>query len=190
MKRSVIRDNLIYFQIKMVNYRRAKIAGSTYYFTLTLRDRKSDLFVKHVDLLREAMKNVHERQLFTINAIVIMPEHLHTIWTLPDGDIDYSGRWRSIKSQFTRSVLKAGETLVKNKRGEYELWQRRFWEHLIRDERDLQAHVDYIHFNPVKHGYVNQPVDWEWSSIHRFIRDGLIDANWAVEADDGGKFGE
>ncbi len=175
----------------MVNYRRAKIAGGTYFFTLTLRDRQSDLLVKHVDLLRATIKSVRDERPFIIDAIVIMPDHLHAIWTLPEGDADYSGRWRSIKSQFTRSVVKAGETLAKDKRGEYAFWQRRFWEHVIRDERDLQAHVDYIHFNPVKHGYVKQPVDWQWSSIHRYIRDGLIDANWAGEANDkDGEFGE
>jgi putative transposase len=174
----------------MVNYRRAKTAGGTYFFTLTLRDRSSDLLVKHVDLLREAIKTVRDERLFIIDAIVIMPDHLHTVWTLPEGDMDYSGRWRSIKAQFTRSVVEAGEILVKDKREEYNLWQRRFWEHLRRDDRDMQAHVDYIHFNPVKQGYVKRPVDWQWSSIHRYIRDGLIDANWAVEVDDGDKFGE
>jgi putative transposase len=175
----------------MVNYRRAKTAGGTYFFTVTLRDRSSDLLVKHVDLLREAIKTVRDERPITIDAIVIMPDHLHTIWTLPECDMDYSGRWRSIKSQFTRSVVKAGEILVKDKRGEYNLWQRRFWEHLIRDERDMQAHVDYIHFNPVKHGHVKQPVDWEWSSIHRYIRDSLINANWAVDVNaEGGNFGE
>lgn len=161
----------------MVLYRRNRVAGGTYFFTVTLRDRSSDLLVRHVDLLREAFRLVHNIRPFTIDAIVILPEHCHALWTLPEGDTDYSGRWRAIKSHFTRHLRTAGVRLIRDNRGEYQLWQRRFWEHTIRDERDYRHHVDYIHYNPVKHGLVEQAADWPYSSIHRYVRLGLPTEN-------------
>ncbi len=121
---------------------------------------------------------------FVIDAIVIMPDHLHTVWTLPEGDSDYPTRWGLIKGGFSRA-LPATERLSKSRKqkGERGIWQRRFWEHVIRDENDYQRHVDYIHYNPVKHGFVKRPVDWRYSSIHRYIRQGILTSDWAC-ADD------
>jgi putative transposase len=115
---------------------------------------------------------------FIIDAIVILPDHLHTLWTLPEGDADYSGRWRAIKSRFTHSLLASSVSLTRDNRGEYLLWQRRFWEHTIRDELDFTHHVDYCHWNPIKHGCVQYLADWPYSSFHRYVRYGLLPANW------------
>jgi len=115
---------------------------------------------------------------------VVLPEHLHSIWALPLDDADYPKRWQAIKSRFTRSLVKEGEALTKNTKGEYDLWQRRYWEHLIRDESDLQRHVDYIHYNPVKHGHVLQVKDWPYSSFHRYIQKGYLNPNWASPVND------
>jgi putative transposase len=176
----------------MVAYRRNYVLGGTYFFTVTLRDRRSRVLVDHVDLLREAFRDVRRERPFILDAIAVLPEHLHTVMTLPKGDADYSGRWRAIKSAFSRSLAKAGVRLWQDHRGEYRLWQRRFWEHTIRDEGDLQTHVDYIHYNPVKHGLVERAAAWPYSSIHRFIRRGWIPADWGVAPDcfDGAEFGE
>ena len=173
----------------MVNYRRARLPGATYFFTVTLRDRRSRKLTDHVDALREEVKCVKRRWPFRIDAVVVLPDHLHTIWTLPEGDTDFSKRWRAIKARFTRCLVKRGIALVHDRRGEYELWQRRFWEHLIRDEQDFARHVDYIHYNPVKHGWVARPLGWRWSSIHRYVRLGLLPPDWAAVPEEGG-FGE
>ena len=132
----------------MVAFRRNRVAGGTYFFTVTLRDRHLRMLVDQVDLLRKAFRDVRRDRRFTIDAIVILPEHLHAVLTLPDGDADYSGRWRAIKGAFSRSLVHAGVNLAKDRRGEYRLWQRRFWEHTIRDQADLQAHVDYPKGDP------------------------------------------
>jgi putative transposase len=130
----------------MVLYRRNRVMGGTYFFTLTLRNRSSDQLVRHVGLLRQAFRTVRQEHPFNIDAIVILPDHLHTIWTLPENDADYSGRWRAIKARFTRSLLKTGAPTIEcDHRGEYRLWQRWFWEHTIRDDRDYRNHVDYCH---------------------------------------------
>src|SRR5262249_39941628 len=115
-----------------------------------------------------------------IEAVVVLPDHLHCIWTLPPDDKDYSHRWRLIKSRFSRALSAAGAPVRKNARGEYNVWQRRFWEHTVRDEQDFNAHVDYIHYNPVKHGLVTRVADWPHSSFHRFVRVGWLDADWAA----------
>lgn len=163
----------------MVLYRRNWVAGGTYFFTVTLRDRSSKVLIQHVGLLREAFRTVRMQRPFTIDAIVILPDHLHTLWTLPEGDADYSGRWRAIKSGFTRSLLATGVSINRDDRGEYRLWQRRFWEHTIRDDRDFANHVDYCHWNPIKHGLVNHLSDWPYSSFHRYVRLGLLPSDWA-----------
>jgi putative transposase len=149
----------------MVLYRRNRVAGGTYFFTVTLRNRSSDALVQHVDLLRDAFRSVRTERPFTIDAIVILPEHLHTIWTLPEGDADYSGRWRAIKSRFTHALRATGVSLISDNRGEYRLWQRRFWEHTIRDERDYAHQVAYCHWNPIKHDLVQRLADWPHSSL-------------------------
>ena len=164
----------------MVLYRRNRVAGGTYFFTVTLRDRSSDVLVRHVGLLRNAFRTVRTERPFTIDAIVILPDHLHAVWTLPDGDADYSGRWRAIKSNFTHELRLSGMPLTRDKRGEYRLWQRRFWEHTIRDDTDFQRHVDYIHWNPVKHGLAQCVADWPYSSFHTYVRFGLLSHEWAA----------
>jgi putative transposase len=176
----------------MVNFRRNYVAGGTYFFTVTLSDRRSRLLVDHIDLLRRAFRKARTERSFAIDAIVILPDHLHAIMTLPDGDDDYSTRWQAIKGGFTRSLRNAGLDLSKDSRGEYRLWQRRFWEHTIRDDDDRQAHVDYIHYNPVKHGLVERAADWPYSSIHRFVRMGWLDTDWGIQTStfQGRDFGE
>ena len=108
-------------------------------------------------------------------AIVVLPEHVHCVWTLPDGDSNYSMRWALIKAAFTRATRLGG---ARARRGERSLWQRRFWEHTIRDEDDLQRHIDYVHFNPVKHGYVGRVQDWPHSSFHRYVTQQILPLDW------------
>ena len=162
----------------MPNYRRNFRPGGTFFFTVNLLERDRDLLVRHVDVLREAVRTVRAARQFEIVAWVVLPEHQHCIWTLPPCDTDYSERWRLIKLLFSRALPK-GERISASRcaQGERGIWQRRFWEHTIRDERDLNNHIDYIHYNPVKHGYVASPADWPHSSIHRFIEQGLLTAD-------------
>ncbi|MES2354165.1 MAG: transposase [Pseudomonadota bacterium] len=175
----------------MVNYRRNRLAGGTYFFTATLQDRQSTYLTTYIDELRQAIRHTLESHPFQIDAIVVLPEHLHTIWTLPAGDADYSGRWRMIKSRFTRLLVKQGANITRNKKGEYDVWQRRYWEHTIRDYAGLQRHVDYTHYNPVKHGFVTRVSDWPYSSFHRYVGEGLLPPDWAgVDVEDDKGFGE
>ena len=175
----------------MVLYRRNRQPGGTFFFTATLRDRSSHVLVEHIAPLREAFRAVRGLRPFRIDSIVVLPDHLHTIWTLPPGDDDFPGRWRAIKSAFTRSVIKSGLAVARNQKGEYALWQRRYWEHTIADDMDFQHHVDYIHFNPVKHGLVKRVVDWPHSSFHRYVQQGILVPEWAgTPEEDGENFGE
>jgi putative transposase len=162
----------------MVQFRRNRFPGGTYFFTVTLRDRRSRALTDHIGPLREAFRTVRAARPFEVVAIVVLPEHLHTVICLPEGDADYSGRWRAIKSRFTRELRVAGIPLTRDNRGEYRLWQRRFWEHTIRDDRDYEHHVDYIHWNPVKHGLTTRVVDWPYSSFHRYVHRGLRPNDW------------
>jgi putative transposase len=170
----------------MVRYRRNFVPGGTFFFKVTLADRRLSVLVDHVDLLRAAFRTARSERPFAIDAIVILPEHLHVIVTLPPDDFDYSGRWRRLKSHFTRHVVARGVAIEQNRKGEYALWQRRYWEHTIRDERDFARHFDYIHFNPVKHERVSRVCDWPHSSFHQYVRNGLLPEDWAgtVEAGD------
>jgi putative transposase len=174
----------------MVRYRRNLVPGGTYFFTVTLRDRRSSALVDCIAALRHAFRKARRLHPFDIDAIVVLPDHLHAVFTLPSGDANYPGRWRLIKAEFTREA--AGATAAaRNAKGEYDLWQRRFWEHTIRDERDFERHFDYIHYNPVKHGLVNEVRAWPYSSFHRFVRHGLLPSDWAGTADEKGVgFGE
>jgi len=176
----------------MVHYRRNRVPGGTYFFTATLADRHSRILIEHIDDLRAAFRAVRRERPFQIDAVVILPDHLHTVWTLPENDLDYPARWRAIKSQFTHRVRKRGVPLKTNSKGEYALWQRRYWEHTIRDEDDLRKHVDYIHYNPVKHGLVSRVTDWPYSSFHRYVRRGWLSQDWATPAhdDDSHNYGE
>lgn len=175
----------------MVQYRRNLIPGGTFFFTVTLADRRSAFLVEHIGALREAFRVTRRDRPFTIDAIVVLPDHLHAILALPPDDVDFPGRWRRIKSVFTRKVVAAGAPLSRNERGEYSLWQRRYWEHTIRDDTDFERHVDYIHFNPVKHGLTRQVRDWPYSSFHRYVRQGILPLDWGGNvAADARDFGE
>jgi putative transposase len=175
----------------MVHYRRNFAPGGTYFFTVTLADRSSSILIDNIVSLRHAFRRTRDERPFTIDAMVVLPEHLHTIMTLPLDDSDFSGRWRQIKILFTREVVAGGLPIKPNHRGEYALWQTRFWEHTIRNETDFARHVDYIHYNPVKHGLVSQVRDWPHSSFHRYLRRGVFPQDWAGTVDDvGASFGE
>ncbi|ABD88945.1 REP-associated tyrosine transposase [Rhodopseudomonas palustris] len=175
----------------MVRYRRNGLPGGRYFFTVTLADRRSTVLVDRVAELRTAFRAARRERPFAIDAIVILPDHLHAIFTLPSDDADYSGRWRRIKGHFSSALIAAGVRLKRRPNGDLALWQSRFWEHTIRDENDFAQHIDYVHFNPVKHGLVPRVVDWPHSSFHRYVGEGLLPADWAGYARDiGGDFGE
>jgi REP-associated tyrosine transposase len=163
----------------MVRYRRNYVPGGTYFFTVTLADRRSAVLTENIAALRPAFRATHQEHPFNLDAIVVLPEHLHAIMTLPDDDADFSGRWRRIKSMFTRAVVGPGMHVTRNSRGEYRLWQRRFWEHTITSDEDFEQHVEYVHYNPVKHGLVPRVADWPYSSFHRYVRAGLVPEDWA-----------
>ncbi len=151
----------------MSNYRRYYLNGGTWFFTVNLKKRKSDLLVRQIAELRSAVRRVKNTKPFQIDAFVVLPEHLHCIWTLPENDCDFSSRWRELKTLFTKSIKCQ------------EVWQPRFWEHTIRDEEDYCRHVDYIYINPVKHGWVRRVQDWPFSTFHRDVRDGTYPIDWA-----------
>jgi putative transposase len=176
----------------MPNYRRDLTPGGTWFFTVCLRDRTSDLLVRHIQALRIAVRDCRQKAPFDILAWVVLPEHMHAIWALPPGDADYPSRWRMIKTRFSRRLpVSLPTTGSARRRGEKGIWQRRYWEHCIRDERDLHAHLDYLHFNPVKHGLCNRVVEWPHSTFHRWVENGHYSADWGVgmPAFDG-EFGE
>lgn len=164
----------------MVHYRRNFVPGGSYFFTVALSDRHAMLLVDQIELLRQAFAATKAKRPFRIDAMVVLPDHLHAIWTLPPGDADYSGRWRSIKSGFVRGLARSGIPMARNAKGEADIWQRRFWEHTLRDEADFAVHCDYIHINPVKHGLMSHPAQWPHSSIHRFIEQGIYPSDWVV----------
>ena len=164
----------------MPDYRRYRIPGGCYFFTVNLLDRKQSLLVSHIDVLRESVKIVKQKHPFHIDAWVVLPDHLHCIWTLPPGDSDFSKRWKTIKTHFSKSMPQTEKrSKVRIKRGERGIWQRRYWEHAIRDNKDYAAHIDYIHFNPVKHGLVNRVVEWPYSTFHRYVENGVVASDWA-----------
>jgi putative transposase len=170
----------------MTNYRRSRIAGATYFFTVNLADRSQALLTQHIALLRSAFEYTRERHPFVVDAIVVLPEHMHAIWTLPDGDSDFALRWRLIKTVFSRG-LPHGEhrSHSRQSKGERGIWQRRYW-----DEADFSRHVDYIHINPLKHGLVKRVGDWPHSSFHRYVRAGILPMDWAGDAEVGLEYGE
>jgi putative transposase len=169
-----------------MHYRRARMAGGTYFFTVNLADRHSDTLTRHIDDLRAVIDSVKTRHAFSVVAMVVMPEHLHAIWRLPPGDDDYPMRWSLIKSGGSRRLDKT-ETIPRShlRKRERGIWQRRYWEHQIRDEADLSRHVDYIHFNPVKHA-----VDWPYSTLHGYIARGWLSSDWGGVSEEAGGFGE
>jgi len=158
----------------MPDYRRIYQPGGTYFFTVVTWER-CPIFLEAFarDALREAFHLTRERYPFDLDAICLLPDHLHCIWTLPENDSDFSTRWRFLKTMFTYRYHEdhpalEGRSASRAARREAAVWQRRFWEHLIRDDADYQAHVDYIHYNPVKHALVENIEDWPWSSFHRW----------------------
>ena len=176
----------------MTRYRRNFISGGSFFFTVNLAGRRLRLLTEHIDLLRKAFRETRARHPFAIEAVVVLPDHLHAIWTLPEADADFATRWRLVKSAFSRG-LPGGERISESRlgKGERGIWQRRYWEHTLRDERDLARHMDYIHFNPVKHGHVSQVKDWPYSSFHRMVRLGIYAEDWGGRvAEDGPNYGE
>jgi putative transposase len=163
----------------MPDYRRNRIPGATYFFTVNLLDRGSGLFVTHIESLRDAVRKVRRRSPFHIDGWVVLPDHMHCLWTLPESDWDFPVRWWAIKTAFSKSLPHTERrSPVMRRRGERGIWQRRYWEHTIRDESDYAAHLDYIHFNPVKHGLVESPGDWPFSSFRHCVSTGLYPAEW------------
>jgi len=176
----------------MTSYRRNFVPGASFFFTVNLADRRTNLLIDHVELLRSAFRDVRNRHPFSIEAIVVLPDHIHAVWSLPEGDTDYATRWRQIKSAFSRK-LPPGEYISQSRlrKGERGIWQRRYWEHTLRDEDDLTRHIDYIHWNPVKHGHAPSIGAWPYSSFARMVRAGVYAADWADPATtDGMDFGE
>ena len=170
----------------MSRYRRPKITGATVFFTVALADRNSDLLVREVEVLRKAVRVTRAERPFAIDAWVVLPDHMHCVWTLPEGDAEFSVRMAAIKARFSRDIRRSGFTPTPptNSYGaragrkrvgvnpdlpkdEAPVWQKRFWEHHIRDDADYRAHVRYCWINPVKHGLVERPEDWPYSSYHR-----------------------
>jgi len=168
----------------MSTYRRARVAGGSYFFTVTLEDRSSSLLVDRIDALRQAFASTRVELPFRIDAVAVLPDHLHCIWTLPEGDSDYSSRWQRIKGRFSRACP-AGEAISasRGRKRERGIWHRRYWEHTLRDGGDYASHVDYIHYNPVKHGHAGRVLDWPHSSFHRFVREGILPCDWGGEVE-------
>jgi putative transposase len=176
----------------MTSYRRNQLAGGSFFFTVNLAERHLQLLTQHIDQLRTAFRETRRHHPFTIDAMVVLPDHLHALWTLPEGDADFATRWRLIKSAFSRS-LTTGERISQSRaaKGERGIWQRRYWEHTIRDANDFGRHADYIHINPVKHRLVARVRDWPYSSFHRMVKLGIYPEDWAGDAsNDGEEFGE
>lgn len=152
----------------MPNYRRLYVPGGTYFFTLALQDRRSRLLTEEIDKLRAAYRKVSAERPFETVAICVLPDHLHCVWTLPEGDADFPTRWRLIKTAFSKSLPRSFDPASGRRTGERGIWQRRFWEHAVRDDEDLEACINYVHWNPVKHGLVANVEDWPHSTWRRF----------------------
>jgi putative transposase len=173
-------------EVAVPNYRRWYVAGGTFFFTLVTHGRRKFLTnAASRALLRAAIRKERGKRPFTIVAWVLLPDHLHTVWTLPQEDDQYSRRWQKIKEEFTKTYLAASghegiRSRSRRRRRERAVWQRRFWEHTVRDEQDLQRCVDYVHWNPVKHGLAGRVRDWPWSTFHRFVAAGDYDIDWGA----------
>jgi putative transposase len=165
----------------MPDFRRLFVPNGSYFFTVNLLERRGNRrLVDNIDTLREAVRKTKQERPFRIDAWVVLPEHVHMMLTLPPNDTDFSSRIRAIKIRFNRAIPateRRSETRVNN--GERGIWQRRFWEHLIRDEGDFEKHFDYVHYNPVKHGHGTKVADWPYSTFHRCVEGGLYSPDWA-----------
>lgn len=164
----------------MSNYRRAYINGGTWFFTVNILQRhQNNLLISNIELLRQTVKKVRANHPFHIDAWVVLPDHIHCILTLPSNDADFSNRWRLIKSGFSRPMPNTeyrSDARIRN--GERGIWQRHYWEHYLRDDSDYQKHVDYIHVNPLKHGYIEHVIDWFYPTFHQHVAKGIYPANW------------
>lgn len=170
-----------------MQYRRSFTPGGCYFFTLALQDRKQDWLVRYIDPLRQVVKAVKQRHPFEIVAVCVLPDHMHLLIRLPENDSNYPMRLRMIKAGFSRALPKIeAVSAARRRKNERGIWQRRYWEHQIRNGRDLNAHIDYIHFNPVKHGYgyVARVADWPYSSFHRYVEQGILPEEWAGDGAD------
>jgi putative transposase len=171
----------------MPDYRRWYVAGGTYFFTAVTLGRQRILCGNAArSCLHEAIETVRKKRPFTLVAIILLPNHIHTVWALPPGDADYPIRWKRLKEEFTLAYLARGgvevpPTLSRVRQGERGVWQRRYWEHAVRDEEDLKRCVDYVHWNPKKHGHVASVRDWPWSSFHRYVELGEYAREWGSE---------
>jgi len=166
----------------MPNYRRHQIEGGCCFFTVNLLERhQNQLLVQHIELLRDVVKRVRFRHPFNIDGWVVLPEHMHCIWSLPKGGDDYGLRMRLIKTLFSKNMPKTERrSAVRHRKGERGIWQRRFWEHTIRDERDYVRHMDYLHYNPVKHGHVDRVMDWPYSTFRHHVKQGVYPEDWGI----------
>ena len=177
-------------EVVLSDYRRCYVPGGSFFFTV-VTERRAGILANDLarDCLRDAIRHCQQRLPFRVDALVILPNHVHAIWTLPTDDFDYSKRWGIIKKYFTQTWLALGGTeqpvtasrLRYRRRG---VWQRRFWEHALRDERDYQNHFDYLHFNQVKHGLVKNVMDWPYSSFHHWVEKGVYSVNWGSTPED------
>jgi putative transposase len=159
------------------------VPGATWFFTVNLLERRdSDLLVREIDLLRRCIAVERARRPFSVLAWVVLPDHMHWLWRLPPGDADFATRWRRIKTDFSLGLPRSERrTWVRRRRGERGIWQRRYWKHVIRDSGDLQRHIDYIHYNPVKHGWTARAIDWPHSSLAAYVGRGWCSPDWATE---------
>jgi len=181
----------------MPRYRRADTPGGTYFFTVvTYRRREVLTKPESRRILREVITAVKQQHPFNVDAWVLLPDHMHSIWTLPPGDKEFSKRWGMIKAGFSKRakiLLHRDEWMnaSKAKRRECTIWQRRFWEHQIRNEDDYRRHMDYLHYNPVKHGLVERVIDWPYSTFHRYVQNGVYAEDWCGVVElDAGEIGE
>lgn len=175
----------------MTNYRRNRVPGGTYFFTVAIADRHLDLLVRHIEHLNAALRDEHLRAPFINLGLVVLPDHLHAVWRLPAGDTDYSNRWRRIKAGFSRALPTGEQTSNSRKaKGERGIWQRRFWEHTVQDEEDFRHHLDYLHFNPVKHGLVSRVAEWPHSTFHQYVQRGVYAPDWGGRCVLDGDLGE
>jgi len=167
-----------------MDYRRQWRSGGCYFFTHTLLDRTQTLLTDQIEILRTAFRLVKKRYPFFVHAMVVLPDHFHCVLELPEGEYDFSIRFRLIKMYFSRALAtQEPRSACREKRRERGIWQRRYWEHLVRDQQDFLNHINYIHWNPVKHQLVNSVFEWPYSSFHRYVSLGWYSANWAGTGD-------
>ena len=179
----------------MPNYRCNRVEGGSYFFTVNLQDRRSDLLVAEIATLRGAVRAAKARHPFHTDAWVVLPDHMHCVWTVPKGDHDFPVRWQMIKALFSRAIPRSvpqpdDRPRSQVRKREAGIWQRRYWEHTIRDDQDYAAHMDYVHFNPVRHGLAPRPADWTFSSFAKCVALGMYPIDWGTDGADLADTGE